>query len=54
MSADYFDANIAIDLFDETDAQERSDSRMLLGQAMGDGSDVLSFQVVQETLHVVW
>lgn len=53
MSVDFFDANIFIYLFDETDARKRGITEKMLAQALMDVSGVISFQVVQETLNVI-
>lgn len=53
MSVDFFDANIFIYLFDETDARKRGLAEKMLAQALMDTSGVISFQVVQETLNVI-
>lgn len=53
MNVDFFDANIFIYLFDETNARKRAVSEGLLSQALAEGNGVISFQVVQETLNVI-
>jgi predicted nucleic acid-binding protein len=53
MSVDFFDANIFIYLFDETDPRKREISERILAQSLIHSSGVTSFQVVQETLNVI-
>ncbi len=53
MSVDFFDANIFIYLFDETDARKRVISEEILARALIEGDGTISFQVVQETLNVI-
>ncbi len=54
MSADYFlDTNILIYLFDETDDHKRTSAEDLVQQALEDRKGCISFQVVQETVHVL-
>lgn len=53
MSVDFLDSNIFVYLFDETDERKCTLARQLVSGALGDGNGVISFQVVQETLHVI-
>jgi len=53
MSADFIDSNVLVYLFDETDSAKRSTARRLVERGLESGEGCISFQVVQETLHVV-
>ena len=53
MSADFFDSNIFIYLFDPTDDRKRSIAHGLIDSAIETDRGCISFQVVQETLRVV-
>ncbi|MBP7587668.1 MAG: PIN domain-containing protein [Thermoanaerobaculia bacterium] len=53
MSADFFDTNILVYLFDETDARKQMIAAGLVEKALESGSACISFQVVQETLNVL-
>jgi predicted nucleic acid-binding protein len=53
MIADFVDANVFIYLFDETDDRKRGISEKTLARALVEGSGVISYQVVQETLNVI-
>lgn len=53
MNVDFFDANIFIYLFDETDAEKRRISENILADALICDTGVISFQVIQETLNVI-
>jgi predicted nucleic acid-binding protein len=53
MSVDFLDSNIFIYLVDETDAAKHAVARTLVDAALTNASGVISFQVVQETLHVL-
>ncbi|MBI1389164.1 MAG: PIN domain-containing protein [bacterium] len=53
MSADFIDSNVFIYLFDETDARKRLSADQLLIDALNTQQGCISFQVVQETLHVI-
>lgn len=53
MSADFLDTNVLVYLFDETDAAKQAAARDLVQAALNNGSGVISFQVVQETLNVL-
>ena len=50
---DFLDTNVLIYLFDETDAGKRRRAEALVHRGLEDGSGCISYQVVQETLHVV-
>lgn len=53
MSVDFLDTNILVYLFDEADGAKHAVARALVEDALGNGSGVISFQVVQETLNVL-
>lgn len=53
MSAEFLDSNVFLYLFDETDDHKRGVAERLVQRALSDGSGVISFQVVQETLNVM-
>jgi predicted nucleic acid-binding protein len=53
MSADFFDSNIFVYMFDERDLRKWQIARSLVHQALESGSAVISFQVIQETLNVI-
>lgn len=53
MSVDFLDSNVLLYLFDETDDDKRSTSRRIVHAALADGTGLISFQVVQETLNVL-
>lgn len=53
MSADFIDSNIFVYLFDETDPSKRTTAEALILGAIDKGTGSISFQVVQETLHVI-
>ena len=53
MNVDFFDANVVIYLFDETDPRKRGIAETLLAEALIHDSGTISFQVVQETLNVI-
>lgn len=53
MSVDFFDANIFIYLFDETDPRKRRISENIIAEALIHDTGVISFQVIQETLNVI-
>jgi len=50
---DFLDTNVFIYLFDETDPRKRRRAESLVHRSLEDGSGCISYQVVQETLHVV-
>ena len=52
MSVDFLDSNVLVYLFDATDERRRNIARSLVEQAHA-GKAIISFQVVQETLHVL-
>lgn len=53
MSVDFLDSNVFVYLVDETDAAKHAVARALVDAALTHASGVISFQVVQETLHVL-
>lgn len=53
MSVDFLDSNVLVYLIDETDAAKHAVARDLVEEALIDGTGVISFQVVQETLNVL-
>ncbi len=54
MNDKYFiDSNVFIYLFDETDNDKRSQSEDLIQSAVRQGAGRISYQVVQETIHVL-
>jgi predicted nucleic acid-binding protein len=53
MSAEFIDSNIFVYLFDETDPPKRTAAESLVVGAIDQGTASISFQVVQETLHVI-
>lgn len=53
MSADFFDSNVFVYLFDETDAAKHAAARGLVADALAQGTGIVSFQVVQEVLSVL-
>lgn len=53
MSGDFFDTNIFIYLFDETDARKRNIADNLINTALETRTAQISFQVVQETLNIL-
>jgi predicted nucleic acid-binding protein len=53
MNVDFFDSNVFVYLFDETNDHKRSIAEGLLVQALEANSGCISFQVVQETLNVL-
>ena len=54
MSADAFiDTNVFVYLFDETDDEKRRRAETIVYRALADGTGCISFQVVQEALHVI-
>lgn len=53
MSVDFLDTNVLVYLFDEADAAKHAVARRLVEDALTDGSGIISFEVVQETLNVL-
>jgi predicted nucleic acid-binding protein len=53
MSADFFDSNVMLYLFDQDAAAKRKRARDLVKQGLDDRSACISYQVVQETLNVL-
>ena len=50
---DFLDTNVFIYLFDETAPDKRRRAERLVSRSLENGSGCISYQVVQETLHVV-
>jgi predicted nucleic acid-binding protein len=50
---DFFDTNVFIYLFDDADARKQATAQSLVSRALAAGDAAISFQVVQETLHVL-
>lgn len=53
MSVDFFDSNVFVYLFDETNDYKRAIAERLIVQALEANNACISFQVVQETLNVL-
>jgi predicted nucleic acid-binding protein len=53
MSGDFLDTNVFVYLLDDADARKRAIAEALVAQAARSGDASISYQVVQETLHVV-
>lgn len=54
MSAEHFlDTNVLVYMFDETDAGKRRQAEALVNESLASGTGCVSFQVVQEALHVL-
>ena len=53
MSVDFFDSNVFVYLFDETNDYKRTSAERLIVQALETNNACISFQVVQETLNVL-
>ncbi len=53
MSGDFFDSNVLLYTFDETDSRKQATAERLVGQALESRSASISFQVVQESLSVL-
>ena len=53
MSADFFDSNLFVYMFDPTDTRKRDLARDLVSRAVAERNASISHQVVQETLNVV-
>lgn len=53
MNVDFIDSNVFIYLFDEVDHHKRLIAERIVRGALTDGTGVISFQVVQETLNVL-
>lgn len=50
---DFFDSNVFIYLFDDADPQKQARARSIVASALVADTACISFQVVQETLHVL-
>jgi len=53
MSAEFFDSNVFVYLFDETNEKKRKRAEGLVESALQSQAACISFQVVQETLNVL-
>lgn len=53
MSVDFLDTNVFVYLVDEADAAKHAVARGLVAGALSNGTGVVSFQVVHETLNVL-
>lgn len=53
MSGDFFDTNLFVYLFDDSDARKQATAQHLVSLALAADNVCISFQVVQETLHVL-
>lgn len=53
MSVDFIDSNVFVYLVDEVDHRKHGIAREVVGAALSGGTGVVSFQVVQEALHVL-
>ena len=51
--ADFLDSNILVYLFDPADARRKGIAERLVSRAHHEGTAIVSFQVVQETLNVL-
>ena len=51
--ADFLDTNVFVYLVDARAPAKQAIAKSLVGQALSEGSGVISHQVVQETLHVL-
>jgi len=52
-AADFIDSNIFVYLFDTADPRKQARAQTLISGALATGSACISFQVIQETLHVL-
>ena len=52
MSADFLDTNVFVYVFDDRDQRKKALARMAVREALDAGA-VISYQVVQETLHAI-
>lgn len=50
---DFLDSNVIVYLFDPTDERRKGLAERLVSEAHHDGTGIVSFQVVQETLNVL-
>ncbi len=53
MSVDFFDSNVFVYLFDETNDHKRTVAERLIVQGLEASNACISFQVIQETLNVL-
>ena len=49
----FFDTNVLVYLFDETDDAKREKAELLIQQALANETGCISYQVVQETVNVI-
>ena len=49
----FFDTNVLVYLFDETDDAKRERAELLIQQALANETGCISYQVVQETVNVI-
>lgn len=50
---DFFDSNVFVYLFDDADARKQAIAQSLVTRALAENDACISFQVVQESLHVL-
>ncbi len=53
MSADFIDSNILVYVFDKTDSRKSGIAADLVRRGQDEGTMIISFQVIQETLNVL-
>ncbi len=52
-AADFLDSNVLVYLFDHAQPSKHQTARRIVADALTSGTAAISFQVVQETLHVI-
>jgi predicted nucleic acid-binding protein len=52
-AADFFDTNVLVYMVDRRDPAKQTIAQQLVSQALASNSGIISFQVVQETLHAL-
>ncbi|ODS93875.1 MAG: twitching motility protein PilT [Comamonas sp. SCN 65-56] len=52
-AADFIDSNVVVYAFDSTGGEKSTIASHILNTALRQGNAIISFQVVQETLHVI-
>jgi predicted nucleic acid-binding protein len=52
-AADFLDSNVFVYLFDDAEPNKHQTARRIVAGALTSGTAAISFQVVQETLHVI-
>lgn len=52
-AADFLDSNVVVYAFDAAGGEKSATAQRILDTALRQGSAIISFQVVQETLHVI-